>query len=300
MKSIISFVILHYKDIRNTDSCVHSILQMDEQEYIRIVIVDNDIQATEEDRRKLADRFKEFSIITVLHVRENGGFSYGNNQGYCFAREKQKASFVVVTNNDIVFLQNDFVNLLRESFKDSKSYVIGPNIIHRSTGQHQNPMAEKVRTVKEAEHTSYLNRKGLKYFSLLYPFLYWKIKKQEIKRNCYSREGEGAYAITQKNKVLFGACLIFTPLFTMAEDKAFWPETKFYYEEYILAQRCQKKGYEMKYEPSICVMHESGAATQLDYQSTKKRLRFQMERIAEASEIYVHFVRENGRKEKGL
>ena len=40
----ISFVILHYKDIKVTDTCVQSILAMEQQERIRIVIVDNDIQ----------------------------------------------------------------------------------------------------------------------------------------------------------------------------------------------------------------------------------------------------------------
>lgn len=296
MKPIISFVILHYKDIKSTDSCVRSILKMDEQEYIRIVIVDNDIQATEEERGMLVDQYKEYSAITILPVRENGGFSHGNNLGYRFAREKLKASFIVVTNNDIVFLQNNFVDLIRESFETSKSYVIGPNVICQRSGRHQNPMAEKVRTAKEAERTAYLNRKGLKYFSLLYPFLYWKIKRQEIKDFRYRKERREVYTVTQINKVLFGACLIFTPSFIKMEDKAFWPETKFYYEEYILAWRCLNNGYEMKYEPSICVMHESGAATRIGYHSAKKRIRFQMERIVEASEVYSRFVRENRTK----
>lgn len=40
----VSFVILHYKDYSVTDTCVRSILAMEQQERIRIVIVDNDIQ----------------------------------------------------------------------------------------------------------------------------------------------------------------------------------------------------------------------------------------------------------------
>ena len=37
----VSFVILHYKDYSVTDTCVRSILAMEQQERIRIVIVDN-------------------------------------------------------------------------------------------------------------------------------------------------------------------------------------------------------------------------------------------------------------------
>lgn len=291
MEPIVSFVILHYKDIKSTDSCVHSILRMDGQEYIRIVIVDNDIQATEEDRRKLVDRYKEYSIITVLPVRENGGFSYGNNQGYCFAREEQKASFIVVANNDIVFLQKDFVNLVRTSYESNNCQVIGPDIVQRRTGKHQNPMADRVRTAKEAAYTVSLNRKALKYYSALYPILYWKVRRQEKNGGYYQNKRPQLFERAQKNKVLFGACLIFTPAFILAEDKAFWPETKFFYEEYILAQRCLSKGYTMIYEPTVHVLHESGAATRLSYRNEKKRLRFQMERMVEACEVYLQFIK---------
>lgn len=47
----VSFVILHYKDYSVTDTCVRSILAMEQQERIRIVIVDNDIQKKEKDRQ---------------------------------------------------------------------------------------------------------------------------------------------------------------------------------------------------------------------------------------------------------
>ena len=57
MEPIVSFVVLHYRDIKSTDACVRSILQMDGRQYIRIVIVDNDIQATEEERSRLAERY---------------------------------------------------------------------------------------------------------------------------------------------------------------------------------------------------------------------------------------------------
>lgn len=47
----VSFVILHYKDYSVTDTCVRSILAMEQQERIRIVVVDNDIQ-----KKKKTDR----------------------------------------------------------------------------------------------------------------------------------------------------------------------------------------------------------------------------------------------------
>ena len=54
----VSFVILHYKDYSVTDTCVRSILAMEQQERIRIVIVDNDIQKKEKDRQELLQKYQ--------------------------------------------------------------------------------------------------------------------------------------------------------------------------------------------------------------------------------------------------
>ena len=53
--NIVSFVILHYKDAEVTDACIQSILAMEQQERIRIVVVDNDIEEKDEKRRALAE-----------------------------------------------------------------------------------------------------------------------------------------------------------------------------------------------------------------------------------------------------
>ena len=73
------FVILHYGDRETTDACVRSVLKMKDQERIRIIIVDNDIEKTEDERRKLKEAYRDNSRITVLKVRSGGGFSQANN-----------------------------------------------------------------------------------------------------------------------------------------------------------------------------------------------------------------------------
>ena len=64
----ISFVILHYKDIKVTDTCVQSILAMEQQERIRIVIVDNDIQKSEKDRKELSLKTVDFPMQTTRAI----------------------------------------------------------------------------------------------------------------------------------------------------------------------------------------------------------------------------------------
>ena len=288
--NIVSFVILHYKDAEVTDACVQSILAMEQQERIRIVVVDNDIEEKDEKRRVLAERYKENPRIKVLPIHENGGFSYANNQGYAYARGVLKAAFVVVINNDILFTQKDFIEQLEKSYEKHKGQVMGPDVIRESTGEHQNPMDERIRTKAEAVETVKKNRFALKYYSLLYPMLYLN-NKRLVKKQTEEKSGrKDYYGAVQRNKVLFGACLIFTPLFVEKETKAFEPETRFFYEEYLLTLRCQKKGYMTVYDPGLKVLHESGAATKRGFKSEKRRLKFTMKRVAEAAEIYAEMV----------
>ena len=157
-KARVSFVILHYKEAEVTDSCVRSILKMDGQEQIRIIIVDNDIHEDPQKRKGLAERYEKFPCITVLPIFENGGFSYANNQGYAYAREKEQADFVVVLNNDIEFLQKDFIRRLEESYEKNPCAVLGPDIIKKSTKEHQNPLDWRTRTREEADATIRKNK----------------------------------------------------------------------------------------------------------------------------------------------
>ena len=284
---IVSFVILHYKDRKTTDDCVQSILQMEDQERIRIVIVDNDREQSREERQKLSAYYESNPRITVLQVHENGGFSHANNQGYRYSREKLKASCIVVLNNDIQFVQPDFPGLLEESCRKHPCHVLGPDIIRRGTGEHQNPMDTRVRTREEAEYTVRMNRLALKLYPVIYPVLYWKLKREEKRKLRQKEENKSFYENVQENIVPFGACLIFTPDFVKREELAFTPETHFFYEEYILTRRCGKKGYHTVYDPSLKVYHESGAATKKTFGSERKRLRFMVERTAAAAEVYL-------------
>ena len=220
-----AFVILHYGSRDVTDQCVQSVLRMDHQESVQIIIVDNEIQKPEADRAKL------------------------------------KAAYQGI-------------------------HIIGPDVIRQGTGEHQNPMDTRLRTREEAEHTIRMNRQALKHYQLLYPLLYWNFRRLQRIATA-KRKDDKAYASVQKDIVPFGACLIFTPDFVRNEQLAFTPETRFYYEEYILANRCRKKGYHIHYIPTMKVWHESGKATEVSYRKEKEKLRFVMERTAEACEVYL-------------
>jgi len=289
MKTI-SFVILHYGDWQATDRCIQSILKMKQQEQVHIVIVDNDIEQPDAQRRSKHQRYVANKYIHILMIRGNGGFSYANNQGYIFARNELKSEFILVLNNDIEFTQLEFIELLENFYRKYPCHVLGPDIVREANKEHQNPMDSRIRTAKEAEYTIRMNRLVLKFYPVLYPVLYWQNKQAEYKRIQQKESNASYYKKVQKDIVPFGACLIFTPLFVEKEEKAFEPETQFYYEEYILALRCQRKSYCIMYDPGMRVMHESGGATKYSLKTEFRRIKYMMKQTADACEVYLAYI----------
>lgn len=287
---IVSFVILHFGDWKVTDNCVQSILRMEKQEQIRIVIVDNDIKKPIAERMTLQERYEANAAIHVIQILENGGFSYANNIGYSYAREQQNASFILVLNNDIEFLQVDFIERLEQAYLNNPCHILAPDIVKASTKEHQNPMDTRIRTKEEAEYTIRMNRIALNWYPVLYPALYLQNKYNEKKQLQQKQKNEEYYNKVQKNIVPFGAGLIFTPKFVRTERKAFDPETNFYYEEYILALRCQRKGYEIVYDPELKLLHESGAATKTSHMNEIRRMKFIIEKTEESCKRYLQFM----------
>lgn len=288
MKSV-CFVVLHYGDISITDICIRSILRMNHQERIHIILVDNEIHMSQEQRRKTKERYISQKNITVIPIMENGGFSYANNVGYQYAKGVG-SDFIVICNNDIEFLQEDFVELLYKVHEKHQCHILSPDIIHRRTYEHQSPMDQRIRTYQEAQYTIRMNEFALKLYPITYPLFYLWNKRLEKKKLENKRKKETYYQTVQNEIVPFGACLIITSLFMEKEDKAFEPETRFYYEEYMLALRCQRKDYLSVYDPVLKVVHESGEATRKSLKSQYKRTRFVMQNTLDACKVYLDFL----------
>lgn len=282
----VSFVILHFGDPEITKRCVQSINRMVSADSVSIVVVDNECLKPRSQRVSKSVFFVENEKDRYLIPVENdGGFSYANNIGYSFARDVVGADAIVVTNNDIEFLQEDFSEKVSSLAARDDCYVIGPDVIRASTGEHQNPMAPRGRTLSEVRKTIWQNKLALRLFPLAYPFLALreKRKKPAISSDSVAKSG---------SLVLFGACLVFLPAFVRSEQKAFSPETHFYYEEYILAHRCRLSGYNVEYTPELKVLHESGKSTDEAHATDRKRMRFMMENIVESAEVYARYLKE--------
>ena len=212
------FVILHYGDRETTDACVRSVLKMKDQERIRIIIVDNDIEKTEDQRRKLEEAYRDNSRITVLKVRSGGGFSQQiiwdtGSQGKNFRR------LYYCTEQRYRIYPGGFRRRMERSFRENPCHVLGPDVVRAGTGEHQNPLDTRIRTAEEAAYTVRMNRMALRLYPVAWPVILKKLKKEEEKLR-RKKAGEGFCREVQKDIVPFGACLIFTPEFVKRKS---WP-----------------------------------------------------------------------------
>lgn len=290
----VGFVILHYGSIAETDTCVRSIRHLSRQELIFIVIVDNEVRKPLAERMKIRSRYSHVPNAFVLENTGNGGFSEGNNLGYRYARETLGCDWIIAANNDTEFPQKDLLHQLDSVFHMAALdvHLYAPDIQRPDPRfpegfEHQNPLDVRIRTAKEAKRTVFLNEMACRWYPLSLPFLYFQNSFSEKLRCRKAHASETPSAFSDSDIVPHGSCLICTPLFVQQESVLFDPETEFFYEEYLLALRCRKKGYRIRYKPQIIVLHESGAATKKTFRSAQKILLFRTARIAAACRIYL-------------
>lgn len=238
--SRICFIVLHYGQHDVTEACVDSILNMKTVHELRVLIVDNDHYKAKNERFQKNTQYKD-NRVDVLQMVEQSGFSKANNQGYMYAKNLWQPDYIVMTNNDITFVQEDFCDRIVSCYEKNNYAVLGPDIISEESGVHQNPIDVKGRNKWQVNYTILMNAIFYHFFFLVYPLLcvYNRCVTEKKKQ-----QNEPERVRRMQDIVPCGACLIFSPVFVNKEKKAFVPETEFYYEEYILYERCKRNAYQ--------------------------------------------------------
>ena len=112
-----AFVILHYRAIDTTHSCVKSIRALAGDKHI--VIVDN--ASPNGTGAVLAEEFAASPDVTVLLHGKNDGFARGNNVGTRWVCTHLDADFTVVLNNDVEIPQHDFIPQIARITRSTRS-----------------------------------------------------------------------------------------------------------------------------------------------------------------------------------
>lgn len=258
----IAFVILHYETIIDTKKCIESLVKYIDSNKAYIVVVDNGSKKGKLDELKI-----EYSLnkhIIFLRSEINLGFANGNNLGFEYAKNKLGANFIVLTNSDTVFEQNNFVSMLENLYEKQNFDIAGPKIISMADGKNQNPV-KKI----------YDNRKDLKKrllkFRILMLLSYINI--DVIIKNYLSKDIIEFQPIASDDIQLHGACLIFTQNY-INNYSGLYEKTFMYGEESILKYISERDNLKMVYLDELQVYHKEGSSTNAIYGEGRKKRQF--------------------------
>ncbi|MCT4403058.1 MULTISPECIES: glycosyltransferase [Leuconostoc] len=280
------FVILHYQSFDETTAeTMHIINDLSGEN--RVVIVDN--ASPNESGKKLEKLFLNNKNVDVILSNNNTGYAKGNNLGIRYALEKYSPDFIILANNDIEFKQNNFSELLQESFQKKNFDILGPDIFVPETGIHQNPKQSNSYTIEQVQKINnnsirLLNqnnllfsfRANLKRVSRLRKFVIQKRKATSIKTDTI-----------QLNVVLHGSLLVFSKQFFDKMMIPFDENTFFYFETEILDRKMKELNMIAKYDPSMVVYHHQNTSTRQSFKSAKAQQEFQLINMIKSTQRFI-------------
>lgn len=290
-----AFVILHYRAMEMTKTCVERIRALDGEKHI--VIVDN--ASPDGTGRMLQEEYAKEEHITVLLNPENAGFAKGNNLGIHWVCNHLSAEFTVVLNNDVEIQQKDFITRTENIYQKEPFDVLGPDILSVFSGIHQNPKSMRGCTLDSVRKKRANVKRSMNPILLLLSSgeknspLIWRYVQR--RRRAKQRIDT---SIPVKNVVLHGSCVIFSKRYLKDHPEPFYPKTYMYYEMEILDWMCRREGSEVRYDPSISVLHYQHEASKQEMRSIIRRSKFVMDclldSLAAAEELILETAGEEG------
>ncbi len=260
------FVILHYLVDSETRNCVDSILAMNFSEDFAVVVVDN--HSANGSTERLQSSFMDHKMIHLITTGQNLGFAQGNNAGIAYARDILQADFVILINNDTIIRQPQFLNLIDKTYETEQFHILGPDILSIKTGLHQNPISEQGISIQAIDQKlRFIRRERVLIQTKILPIVTVAskiirsvLKSAQDPAANRSQDAKESKLKSQKNPVLHGSALIFSPLF-LTRYIGLYPGTFMYYEEEILHWYGMQNQLKMVYQPAIQIDHLEDAST---------------------------------------
>ncbi len=241
--SRVAIVVLNYLNYKDTIECVNSILKM-QYSVCGVVIVDNG--SNNGSYAKLKNAYKQIGTIKVIANKKNKGYAKGNNRGITYARKRLRADFILVVNNDTIFIDKNYIQVLLDKYEPGVG-VIGSKILLKD-----GYVQDEIKDCLEFKNyvSIYINLLSLKHGS------------------CFEfPTGQGKYV-----SILHGSALLFTPDF-FGFYKGFYSKTFLYGEESILYLMCQCRKLKQLYVPDVRIFHKEDQSSMMSFQNNEVIIR---------------------------
>ena len=245
-----SYVILHYKNINETITCLNNLKSIVRKDSKLIVVDNNTLNSSEE---KLIIEYTN----DIIKLDRNYGFAKANNIGINYAKNKYKSKFYVVINNDVFITQDDFEKIILDDYEKYRFDMLGPKIFS-PTNESVNPFPalktkeNVIATIKYCKKLIFIYKNPLLTFFLNN---YMKLKKKIKKTADLTNADE-----IMKNVPLHGCCIIFSKEYVRKYSDPFFNDTFLFFEEEFLFQRIIKHKLISIYDNNLKVFHEEGAS----------------------------------------
>ena len=270
---MVSFIILHYKNLGDTCECIKSINKLPFKDKSIIVVDNNSLNKEEE------NELKKYTEDLIL-LDKNYGFANGNNRGCEYAIKKYKPDFLIVINNDTVINQNDFIDRIYEDYKKYEFDILGPKII-TNNGDSVNPFYayETLDVINERINYS---KKLIKIYKnvILRNLLKIYVKtKRLFKKNIVRENGKE----TKLNVALHGCALIFSKKYYKRYKDVFYKGTFLYHEEEFLNYRKNRDNLITLYDKDLEIFHKEGSSLNVSFNGDYyKKMIFRNEEIVKS------------------
>ena len=259
----IALILLNYNSWSLSIKFLNSLNKLKTFKNIYKIIVDN--KSTNDSVEKLYNYANDSQNIKIISNNKNGGYAYGNNIGLRTAIELG-FDYAIIVNNDIEFLDDNFIESALNIFNSNKSIACVSPIVLLPNGKETNKN---------------LIRKGVWYET----FGSFKYKKLSNKYERLTTKSGISYCINYRPQ---GCCMI-VDLQKMKEINFLDEHTFLYMEESILAEKILNAGY-----LSVCslenkIIHNHKSTTS----SIFKKNKYLKIYLSSSYYYYKHYLRMN-------
>ena len=245
--SVLGIVLINYFSEEELIDYIHSQLTKIDVEF-KIVVVNNSDSYKSREKLKTSIASAEHYIldkdIFIITSGENAGYAKANNLGASFLKEKFEISYLLFSNTDIKFKDNNVVQALisRLDALGKEVAVIGPRIIGLD-GLDQSPHNE----IKFSRF----------FLWNTFPFLRGRFKLLQKK----SHNSPKSNVLKETYCYWVSGCFFVAKAKDFFEINMFDENTFLYGEEKILAERLLRINKRHYYYPKVSILHEQGKTT---------------------------------------
>lgn len=288
----IGIVMVNYNNYEDTIQCVESFLNLLDTKSFHIVVFDN--CSPNKSGTVLLDKYKDNEKVDVVLSDSNLGNGAGWNAGLKHLRERFEPKFSILSDNDVLLLDNHLFGHLNEEYKESGFAVCGPMIFAPNGRCDCNPIFDIFYSRQNALYDLKYHKKYLRATKLHLDKLYrfYRAHNPFIKRHknkiyqIRKDTSPGIYLQRRENVVLHGCFFIFSPIYFNYFD-GLDVRSFMYAEEDILYAHLVHNKLKTVYLPSVKIYHKGDSSVKSTYDNIRKRRIFLTNQYIKAIEAYL-------------